>query len=283
VKFGIVTFPVHPGIPPAVLGRAVEDLGFESLFFTEHTHIPASRESPLPGGGGDLSPAYYHNLDPFVAFASVAEHTSGLLLGTGVCILVQRDPIMLAKQIATLDQLSDGRFLFGVGAGWNLEEMRNHGTDPATRFRLLHQRIEAMRTIWTQDEASYHGSLVSFDPIWSWPKPVRASGPPILVGGNGRRVIDRVVAYGDEWFPLATSTARLTAQAEELRGKAAAAGRAPIPITLFGGLLDPESIETYERLGVHRLLVSVRSGSTEEVVGRVKAAAEQLREYGLGR
>src|ERR687897_3027265 len=198
--YGVAIFPTDYAVEPGVLARMVEERGFESLFFPEHTHIPASRETPYPRGG-ELPNEYSHTYDPFVALAAAAAATKDLLLATGICLVIERDPIITAKEVASLDRISNGRFLFGVGAGWNLEEMRNHGTDPRTRFSLMRERIEAMKEIWTEDEASYHGKHVAFERIWSWPKPVQKPHPPVLVGGNAERVLDRVTAFGDEWMP----------------------------------------------------------------------------------
>ncbi|KAA2253570.1 LLM class F420-dependent oxidoreductase [Solihabitans fulvus] len=275
MKFAIVTFPVYDAIPPADLGRAVEDHGFESLFFTEHSHIPASRETPTPWGG-ELADRYYRSYDPFVALSVIAARTSTLRLGTGICLVPQRDPISLAKEVASLDHISGGRFLFGVGAGWNLEEMRNHGTDPRTRFALLEDRIEAMRAIWTQDEATHHGPFTDFDRIWAWPKPAQRPHPPVLIGGNGGGVIDRVVAHGDEWFPLLGDFGRLREQAAELREKAAAAGRGEIPITVFGGPYHAAAIEQFAELDVHRLLVNTPAADAETVLPHLARVAAQV-------
>src|SRR5919206_2840703 len=184
MKFGVTMFTTRYSIGPAELARAVEERGFESLFVPEHTHIPVSRRSPWPGGA-DLPDEYRETLDPFLALTAAAAATERLLLGTGICLVVERDPITTAKEVATLDHLSGGRFLFGVGAGWNAEEMQNHGTDPSTRFGLMRERVEAMKAIWTQDEAAYHGKHVDFDAMWSWPKPAQKPHPPILVGGRG--------------------------------------------------------------------------------------------------
>src|SRR5438067_39900 len=200
MKLGLAMFPTDDAVRPAELGRIAEEHGFESLFLPEHTHIPASRRSPYPGGG-ELPREYSHTYDPFVALATAADATERITLATGICLVVERDPITTAKEVASLDHLSNGRFLFGVGAGWNREEMENHGTDPRRRFSLMRERVEAMKAIWTQDEAEYHGEHVDFDPIWSWPKPVQEPHPPVLIGGNGEKVIDRVVAFGHEWMP----------------------------------------------------------------------------------
>src|SRR5919197_2424242 len=200
MDFGVMMFPTDYAVAPDQIARMAEERGFESLFFPEHTHIPASRATDYPGGG-ELPPEYSHTHDPFVALTTAAAATDRLLVGTGICLVVERDPITTAKEVASLDQLSGGRFLFGIGAGWNREEMRNHGTDPGRRFGLMRERVEAMKAIWAQEEASYHGEHVSFERIWSWPKPVQRPHPPVLVGGDGPTVLDRVLAYGDAWFP----------------------------------------------------------------------------------
>jgi len=247
--FGVAVFPTDYAVDPGALARMVEERGFESLFFPEHTHIPADRTTPYPPGG-ELPRQYSHTYDPFVALTAAAATTESLLLATGICLVIERDPIITAKEVASLDRLSGGRFLFGVGAGWNLEEMENHGTDPHRRFSLMRERVEAMKAIWTQDEAEYHGEHVDFDPIWSWPKPVQQPYPPVLVGGNGPKVLERVVAFGDEWMP--NRVTGLTDRVAELNRLAGEAGRDPIPVTLSGARPDPELIERGEQVGVHR-------------------------------
>jgi probable F420-dependent oxidoreductase len=247
--YGIAVFPTDYAADPATIARLVEERGFESLHFPEHTHIPASRRTPYPAGG-ELPRQYSRTYDPFVALTAAAAATERILLATGICLVIERDPIITAKEVASLDRLSEGRFLFGVGAGWNLEEMENHGTDPRRRFSLMRERIEAMKAIWTEDEASHHGELVDFDPIWSWPKPVQKPHPPVLVGGNGARVLERVVAFGDEWMPNRASGLR--ERIRELTRLAAEAGRDPIPVTLSGARPDPDLVERGEEAGVHR-------------------------------
>ena len=207
MRFGIAVFPADFAADPATIGRLVEERRFESLFFPEHTHIPASRRTPYPPGG-ELPREYSRTYDPFVALAAAAASTEKLLIATGICLVIERDAIITAKEVASVDRLSGGRLLFGVGAGWNIEEMENHGTDPSRRFSLMRERIEAMKAIWTEDEASYHGEHVDFDSIWCWPKPIQKPHPPVLVGGNGERVLDRVVAFGDEWMPNRASGLR---------------------------------------------------------------------------
>ncbi|MBA2390721.1 MAG: LLM class F420-dependent oxidoreductase [Geodermatophilaceae bacterium] len=275
---GVVTFLTDYSIAPAELARAVEDAGFESLFVTEHTHIPASRETPWPGGA-DLPREYAHTLDPFVALATAAAVTSTLRLGTGVCLVAQHDPIVLAKQVASLDHVSGGRVLFGVGAGWNREEMRNHGIDPTQRFAIMGERVEAMRAIWTQDEASYAGKHVSFERIWSWPKPVQLPGPPVLIGGSGPTVFDRVLAYGDGWTPISRQTGDLQQIAEriaELQERAAAVGRDRIPVTLYGGSSSPDTVERMAAMGVDRILHLLPTLPRDEALDHVGEIARRV-------
>jgi probable F420-dependent oxidoreductase len=252
LDLGVAMFPADWAISPHDLARLVEERGFDSLWFPEHTHIPVSRETAWPGGG-DLPAEYSHTHDPFVALAAAAAVTERIKLGTGICLIVERDPITTAKEVASLDQLSDGRFLFGIGAGWNKEEMRNHGTDPETRFGLMRERVEAMKAIWTEDEAEYHGRYVDFDPIWSWPKPVQKPHPPIVVGGSGPRVLDRVLRYGDEWMPNRVSDDdALLERVAELQRCASEAGRGPIPVTVYGASRKPERLERWASGGVTR-------------------------------
>jgi probable F420-dependent oxidoreductase len=252
MDFGVFIFPTEDGISIPDLARLAEERGFGTLFLPEHTHIPASRETPYPGGG-DLPEPYSHTPDPFVTFGAVAAVTSTIKLGFGVCLVNQRDTIVTAKQVATLDQLSNGRVLFGVGAGWNVEEMAHHGVDPKTRFGNMRERVEAMKAIWTEDEATYHGKHIDFDRIWCWPKPVQRPHPPVLVGGNGERVLDRVVRWGDEWYPnRIRDDDVLVARVTALQRMAQEAGRAPIPVTVNGVPSDPARIERYAEAGVTR-------------------------------
>ena len=265
MELGITYFPTDFGMPPVELARKVEERGFESLLLPEHTHIPVSRDSPYPAGG-ELPREYLHTLDLFASLAAMAAVTERLKLGTGVCLVSQRDVIVTAKEVATLDHISGGRFLFGIGAGWNIEEMRNHGTDPDTRFRRMRESVEAMKAIWTQDEAEYHGRVIDFDPIWCWPKPVQKPHPPILVGGRGERVLDRVVAYGDEWVPNRVgSPEQLGERIAELQRRAEAAGREPIPVTVFGSKPEIRLFERLRAAGVTRSLLFIDPGSPDQV------------------
>jgi probable F420-dependent oxidoreductase len=265
MELGLAHFATDYGMQPAELAGRAEELGFESLFFPEHTHIPASRSTDYPGGG-ELPREYSHILDPFVGLAAAAAATERLKVGTGVCLIIERDPITTAKEVATLDLISGGRFLFGVGAGWNVEEMENHGTDPGTRFRRMRESVEAMKAIWTEDEAEYHGRIVDFDPIWSWPKPVQKPHPPVLVGGLSENVYDRVVAYGDEWIPnRVKSPEELGERIAELQRRAEAAGRGPIPVTVFGAKAEVRLLERLKAAGVTRSLFYLPPGEAGEV------------------
>jgi probable F420-dependent oxidoreductase len=254
VQFGVVVFPTDYAIDVLELGRAVEAHGFESLWFPEHTHIPTSRRTLWPGGA-ELPREYSHTLDPFVALAAVATTTTRLRLGTGICLVAQRDPINLAKQVSTLDQLSGGRFLLGVGGGWNIEEMQNHGIKPTLRWKILRERILAMKRMWAEDEAEFHGEFVSFDPIWQWPKPVQKPHPPIVVGGNGPHTLERVLEYGDEWMPIpGRAGPPIEERIGELQRLARAAGRGSIPVSIFGAPRDAARIEHYTASGVSRCI-----------------------------
>ncbi len=279
MDFGITMFPTDETIGIIELGKAAEERGFESLFVPEHTHIPTSRRSPWPGGAA-LPREYTRTLDPLVALSAVAASTTRLRVGTGVCLVIQHDPIVLAKAVATLDYLSGGRFLFGVGGGWNAEEMENHGTVPARRWGLLRERIEAMQAIWTQDEAHYAGEHVRFDPIWSWPKPVQQPYPPVLVGGDGAGTLSRVVAYGDAWMPIIRGDgfAHLAERATTLQRLAAEAGRPPIPISIitYGARPTPELVDTLAAIGVTRCIFSLPAAGADAILPRLDRLAEGI-------
>jgi probable F420-dependent oxidoreductase len=282
MKFGINLFSTDFGIHPAELGQTLETLGFESLFFAEHTHIPVDRRSPHPYAP-DINEDYWRSLDPFIALTMVAASTQHLRLGTGICLVVERHPITLAKEVATLDHLSGGRFLFGVSGGWNLEEMENHGTDPKRRWKVLRERVEAMKTIWTQDEPDYHGEFVNFDPIWQWPKPVQKPHPPILIGGDSPYTLKRVVRYGDGWMPVAAYDPNdLTAfekRVATLNQLAADAGRTPIPVSVVGIPPKLDVLKRYEDTGVDRLLFWMESAPKEEIVPILEGYAELIRNF----
>jgi probable F420-dependent oxidoreductase len=274
MQFGIAIFPTDLSIGVAELVREVEDRGFESFWVPEHTHIPVSRRSPYPGGG-DLPDYYKRILDPFVALTIAAENSSRLLLGFGIVLIVERDPITTAKAVASLDFVSGGRVIFGVGGGWNREEMENHGTDPKQRWRLLRERVLAIREIWTKEEAEYHGELVDFDPIWSWPKPVQ-NPLPIYIGGNTENTLKRVIAFGDGWIPNA-GRSRLVAQIPEFRRLCEESGRGHVPVTVYGTRPTPEAIADYEALGVDRLVFWMPSRPRDEVLRALEVVTELVR------
>lgn len=269
METGVAIFPTHDAIAPADVARLTEEHGLESLFFPEHTHIPASRETPYPGGD-PLPRKYVHTYDLFVAVTAAATATSRLRVGSGVCLVIQRDPIITAKEVASVDFLSGGRFEFGVGAGWNREEMANHGTDPRRRMALLRERVEAMKAIWTSDEASYSGEFVKFDRIWSWPKPAQWPYPPVLIGGNGPTVLDRVLAFGDAWIPNYAPEGILP-RAAELRARA----DRPISLQVMGVPADPAVLEAYARAGFDRAvhwLPSAPRGPVERALAAFESA-----------
>jgi len=271
VDYGIAVFR-GSATAPAKLATALEERHFESLFYPEHTHIPvASRRAD-----GTPTRGFAHTSDPFVALAMAAAVTSTLRLGTGVCLVPQRDPITTAKAVATLDHFSGGRFLFGVGAGWNAEELANHGTPAGSRMAVLAERVAAMVAIWTADEAAYAGEHVAFEPLWSWPKPAQRPHPPVLVGGNGPTTEDRVLAYGDGWLPQAgylTSVDELRRRADTLQRRAADAGRGRIPITLFGAPPEAGMLAALAAAGVDRCLFAVSDDPGDELMTRLDELA----------
>jgi probable F420-dependent oxidoreductase len=265
--YGILMFSTDYAIRPDELAREAEGRGFESLWLPEHTHIPASRRSPWPGGG-DLPKEYWHTYDPFVALTAAAMATTKLRVATGICLLIERDPITTAKEVASLDMLSEGRFIFGIGGGWNAEEMENHGTNYKTRWRLLRERVLAMKEIWTKDEAEFHGEFVNFDKVWSYPKPVQKPHPPILMGGDGPTTFDRVIEYCDGWVPIGARATGLLEKIPELRRRAEQAGRDPrtLSVSIFGSSPERSVIDEYEAAGVERVVFNVPSAEREEVL-----------------
>jgi probable F420-dependent oxidoreductase len=266
VKLAAAVFPTDETLAPQEVAQLVEERGFESLWFPEHTHIPASRATPYPAGG-DLPSMYWRSLDPFVALTAAATATTTLRLGTGICLVIERDPIITAKETASLDLLSGGRFEFGVGAGWNREEMRNHGTDPRKRMAVLAERVEAIKEIWTSSEASFHGEHVSFDRIWSWPKPVQDPHPPVWVGGNGPTVEDRVLAFGDGWMPNVVDDDQLLARFDALRARA----DREIRLAINASPRRPERLERYASAGVERAVFYLPSSGRDEIEQRLDA------------
>jgi probable F420-dependent oxidoreductase len=279
MKLGISMFVTDYSIAAAELAKAAEDLGFESLFIPEHTHIPVSRRSPWPGGA-ELPNEYLHTLDPFLALTAAAAVTRILRLGTGICLVIERDPITMAKEVATLDFISGGRAIFGIGGGWNYEEMENHGTKPSLRWKILRERMLAMISIWTDDEAEFHGEFVNFDPIWQWPKPIQKPHPPILIGGDGPRTFMRVIEYGDGWLPIVgRGSAPLADRVAELNHMANEAGRGPIPVTVFGARADPAQLEEFEAAGVERAIIGVRPAPADQVLPDLRRYADVVRAF----
>jgi probable F420-dependent oxidoreductase len=267
MQIGVFYFPVDYGINIAELAAALEVRGFESLFVPEHTHIPVSRKSPFPGGG-ELPRRYAHTHDPFVALSFAAAATKRLLLGTGICLIPERDPIVTAKCVASLDQLSGGRVVFGIGGGWNVEEMENHGARYNTRFKLMGERILAMKALWTEEAAEYHGEMVDFDPVWSYPKPVQRPHPPILLGGETDYTLRRVVDYCDGWFPRPGRGFEIKAQLERLHRMAEGAGRDPrsLSTSVFRAPADKAALKEYEAAGIDRAVLEIPDGSRDEIL-----------------
>ena len=260
-----------------VLAREAEARGFESLFVPEHTHIPTSRRSPWPGGAA-LPKAYWHALDPFVSLTAAAAATSTLRIGTGICLLTERDPLITAKEVASLDLLSNGRVEFGIGAGWNAEEMENHGTVFETRFRLMTERARAIKTIWREEAPEFHGEFVDFGPVWSYPKPVQKPNPPVLIGGESIHTLRRVVAYGDGWFPRARGGFDPAANVARLQAVADAAERdmATLSISVSGAPADAEVLDRYREAGIDRAILILPSAGADAVLPVLDRHAQLL-------
>ena len=287
-SFGVLIFATDFAIGPEILAREAEALGFESLFFPEHTHIPASRQTPWPGGKA-LPKEYWHTHDPVVALAMAASVTTELKIGTGISLVTERDPILMAKQAATLDFLSNGRLLLGVGAGWNVEEMRHHGVAYADRWKILRERILAMREIWTREEAEFHGKYVDFDKIWSYPKPKQAGGPPILMGASSKYVYKRIAEYCDGWFPIYQDQSRAQASGavnygesiQLIRDAWAAAGRSGDPdLSIFGVGPDPEAVKSLVADGFNRIIFALPSADADTVLPMLERYAQIAHEFG---
>jgi probable F420-dependent oxidoreductase len=273
LKYGVAIFPTDDAIRIDDLARATEERGFESLFVSEHSHIPASRRTPWPMGGDTLPREYWAMMDPFVALAMAAGVTSKLLLGTAVCLVIQRDPIILAKEAASLDFLSGGRFVFGIGAGWNAEEMENHGTPFASRWEILREKTEAVKAIWSTADASYHGRFVNFDPIWSAPKPIQKPYPPILFGGQGLKAMRAAIEFCDGWLPAVVPG--FGAPVAKFHRMAEAAGRDPSSMRITAiwaavknGWAPPDRamIDEVAQTGVERLICGVPPAPRDIVI-----------------
>ena len=282
MHYGLTIFPTDSSIHPADLGRAAEEHDFESLWVAEHSHIPCSRKTPWPDGA-ELPKMYYDVVDPFVALSMAAAATTKLKVGTGICLVIQRDPIQTAKQVASLDLLSSGRFLFGVGGGWNVEEMANHGTRFETRWKLLRERIEAMKQIWTQKQAEYHGEFVSFDPIFAWPKPTQKPHPPIHVGGAFPGGMRRALRYGDGWIPLmGRGDDDVLKQLPALREEAAKLGRSldRFEVSIYGAPPDGDKLRALRDTGIARVLFFVPPVPKDEVLRVLDSYAATAQKVG---
>jgi len=280
MEYGVTIFPTDYTITPADLAVAAEERGFDSMWFAEHSHIPVSRKSPWPGGA-DLPKMYYDTFDPFVALASAASVTTKIKLATGICLVVQRDPIHTAKEVASLDHLSKGRVLFGIGAGWNAEEMEDHGTDFKRRFKIMRERIEAMKALWTENEAEYHGEFVNFDPTFAWPKPVQKPHPPIHVGGGFPGAAKRAVRYGDGWMPI-YGRDDITEYLPEFRKMAEEAGRDPatLEVSIFGCVAKPDVLEKFRDAGVTRCVFGLPPSDRDSVLPILEGYAEVKEQIG---
>ena len=276
--FGAAIFATDYSMRPDELARELEGRGYESLWLPEHTHIPASRRTPYPAGG-DLPKEYWHTHDPFVALTAAAMSTSKLRVATGICLIIERDPITTAKEVASLDMLSRGRFVFGIGGGWNAEEMENHGTNYPTRWRLLRERILGMKEIWTKEEAEFHGEFVNFDKIWSYPKPVQKPHPPILMGGDGPTTFDRVVEFCDGWLPLGFRMRNIGDKIANLHQRSEAAGRDPksISISVFGANPDRGALESLAAAGVERAIFMLPPADKDTVLPLLDKYSELLK------
>ncbi|MBI3244971.1 MAG: LLM class F420-dependent oxidoreductase [Deltaproteobacteria bacterium] len=267
MKLGVTMFATDYAMRPDDLARECEARGFESVWFPEHTHIPASRKSPWPGGG-ELPKEYWHTHDLFVALMAAAAATKTIKIGSGICLVIERDPIVMAKEVASVDALSNGRLLFGIGAGWNAEEMEHHGTPFKKRWKVLRERIEAMKEIWTKEEAEYHGEFVNFEKIWSYPKPAQKPNPPVLLGTLTAKGIDRVVRYCDGWIPVGVTPKTLPNAQQELKTCAEQAGRkaAEFPISIFGAPGKEDTLSQFRDQGVDRVVLGLPSAKEDKIL-----------------
>jgi probable F420-dependent oxidoreductase len=280
MHIGAAMFFTDYSMSAADLARALEERGFESVWAPEHSHIPLSRKSAF-AGGGELPKQYYDVMDPFVTLASAAAVTRTIKLGTGVCLVIQRDTIQTAKLVASIDQVSGGRFLFGVGGGWNQDEMEDHGTDFRTRFKKMREQVEAMRAIWTETKPEYHGDIVDFPPMMTWPKPVQKPYPPVIVGGMFPHAARRAIRYGNGWIPHSRRPQYedVTDYLPEFREMMAAAGRdlAEVPVTVWGVQPDYDRVRRYEEQGVSRGVVQLAPETADKTLPILDRWAELIR------
>jgi len=280
MKVGVSMFATDYAIRPDDLAREAEARGFESVWFPEHTHIPASRKSPWPGGG-ELPKDYWHTHDLFVTMMAAAAATKTIKVGSGICLVIERDPILMAKEVASVDALSNGRLIFGIGGGWNREEMENHGTNFERRWKVLRERIEAMKEIWTKDAAEYHGEFVNFDPIWCYPKPTQKPHPPILLGTLSSKGLDRVVRYCDGWIPVGIRPKDLPAATKDLHERAARVGRKPseVPVSIFGAPGKEDTLKQFQDAGVERVVVGLPSDNKAKVLSLLDQYAPLVQKF----
>lgn len=273
MRFGLSIALTDQSIRPDAVARLAEAAGFESLFVTEHTHVPSAPQH----GSAALPEAYRRTLDPLVALTAAAAASTSLRLGTSVMLAAQHEPLVTAKAVASLDLLSGGRVELGVGGGWLEQELRNHGVDPARRFARLREHVEAMRVLWREEVASFDGEHVRFDRVWSWPKPLQAGGPPVLIGGDGPRVLERVLAYGDGWLPRAPAGLdALLPRVAELGRLAEQAGRPRPSVTLYNAPTAPASVARCRDAGIERGLIRLPSAGADEVEAAIEQAAAAL-------
>ncbi len=267
MQLGVVMFATDYAIRPDDFAKECEERGFESVWFPEHTHIPASRKSPFPGGG-DLPKDYWHTHDLFTSLMAAAAATKTIKVGSGICLVIEHDPIKLAKEVATVDQLSNGRLLFGIGGGWNAEEMENHGTPFNRRWRVLREKIEAMKVIWSEEEAEYHGEFVNFDPIWSHPKPLQKPHPPILLGSHTESGLNRIAKYCDGWLPIGGMMPDFKASIGDLRARVEKVGRtaSDIGVSSFMAPAEEPVLQQYQEMGVERAIFGVPSEGRDKVL-----------------
>ena len=271
-NFGVQIFPTDETIQPIEIAKAVEERGLDSLFFPEHTHIPTSRKTPFPGGT-DLPSWYWRSHDPFVSLAAAAAVTTRIKIGTGICLVIERDPITLAKECASLDVISGGRFILGIGAGWNVEEMENHGASYKNRWKIVREKILAIKEIWTKDEAEYHGDFVDFDPIWCWPKPLQAGGPPIWLGANSKWAFDRVAEYCDGWMPIGGAG---SGGMDNLKAACEKRDRDvnDITIALFGAPADADNVQRRLDQGFTEIIFALPQSEPDKVLAHLDIVAE---------
>ncbi len=276
MQFGVTMFPTDLSIGPIELARAAEERGFASFYVPEHTHIPTSRATPAPAGE-PLAEEYKRSLDPFVVLTAAAAVTARLRVGTGIALVAQRDPIVTAKAVASLDLVSGGRFVFGIGFGWNVEELADHGVAFADRRAVVAERVAAMKALWTEDEASFSGEHVQFDPTWSWPKPVQRPHPPVLLGGGGGpKLFEAIAAYGDGWMPIGGAGVRRALP--ELHAAMEAAGRDPAELIVipFGVIPDPAKLAYYEETGFEEVVFRLPPAPADKVLPILDRLAEQF-------